>query len=258
MKIQKNYIILFFILVILLSVFIYYGNYNKPYIPLNIFMTYSNPPPPEFKKNMEEIAKNNPEFQVYFFDNDLRREFIERNFDIDVLKSHDKLIPGAYKADLFRYCILYKYGGIYMDIKMKLFNDYKLIKLTDKEYFVRDIEESGGGVANAVIVSNSGNPILKKAIDEIVLNVKNEFYGTSQLEPTGPLLFRKILSEEELSKIELKLIKRENGDHHIVKGEEIIFFIDKDLVKIVKTDSVISNYMAFWSSKNMYDKNIIF
>ena len=69
----------------------------------------------------------------------MRREFISKYFNKDVLEAYDTLLPGAYKADLWRYCILYKMGGIYMDIKYTLSNNtYKLINLTDKEYYVRD------------------------------------------------------------------------------------------------------------------------
>lgn len=33
-----------------------------------------------------------------------------------VLEIYDKLIPKAYKADLFRYSVVYVYGGCYVDI----------------------------------------------------------------------------------------------------------------------------------------------
>lgn len=33
-----------------------------------------------------------------------------------VLKCYDKLIPNAYKADLWRYSVVYTYGGCYIDI----------------------------------------------------------------------------------------------------------------------------------------------
>lgn len=33
-----------------------------------------------------------------------------------ILKAYKKLIPNAFKADLFRYCVMYLYGGCYVDI----------------------------------------------------------------------------------------------------------------------------------------------
>ena len=54
------------------------------------------------------------------------REFIKNNFDLDILNAYDILKPGAFKADLWRCCILYIYGGIYLDIKYGCFAGFKL------------------------------------------------------------------------------------------------------------------------------------
>ena len=43
-------------------------------------------------------------------------------------------------------------GGIYLDIKYECVGDFNLTQLTDSEYFVRDIETSGGGVYNGFMV----------------------------------------------------------------------------------------------------------
>jgi hypothetical protein len=45
------------------------------------------------------------------------REFIKNEYPPDVLMAYDRLIPTAFKADLWRYCVLYKYGGVYLDVK---------------------------------------------------------------------------------------------------------------------------------------------
>ena len=57
---------------------------------------------------------------VYYLYNDADcRAFIRSAFPPDVVAAYDRLIPTAFKADLWRYCILYKYGGVYLDIKYK-------------------------------------------------------------------------------------------------------------------------------------------
>ena len=53
----------------------------------------------------------------YLFNDADCRAFIAREFPDDVLYAYDRLIPTAFKADLWRYCVLYKYGGVYLDIK---------------------------------------------------------------------------------------------------------------------------------------------
>ena len=69
------------------------------------------------KENAEILQEQNPEFKYYLYDDDMCKEFIKDNFDDEILYTFNKLKPGAYKADLWRYCILYIKGGIYLDIK---------------------------------------------------------------------------------------------------------------------------------------------
>ena len=57
---------------------------------------------------------------VYYLYNDADcRAFIQSAFPPDVVAAYDRLIPTAFKADLWRYCVLYKFGGVYLDIKYR-------------------------------------------------------------------------------------------------------------------------------------------
>ena len=53
------------------------------------------------------------------------RDFIAKHFSEEVVYTFDKLKPGAYKADLWRYCVMYITGGIYLDIKMCPVNGFR-------------------------------------------------------------------------------------------------------------------------------------
>ena len=52
----------------------------------------------------------------YLFHDAECRAFISREFPDDVLYAYDHLIPTAFKADLWRYCVLYKYGGVFLAV----------------------------------------------------------------------------------------------------------------------------------------------
>ena len=54
----------------------------------------------------------------YLFHDAACRDFIAQEYPPDVLIAYDRLIPTAFKADLWRYCVLYKYGGVYLDAKL--------------------------------------------------------------------------------------------------------------------------------------------
>jgi mannosyltransferase OCH1-like enzyme len=178
------------------------SHYNN-IIPLNIFQTWhSKNLPPIMAKNVEFIKQSNPAFNHMLFDDNDCREFIKNNFNGDVLNAFDTLIPGAYKADLWRYCVLYINGGIYIDIKYIPINGFKFISLTEKEHWILDIDNNG--IYNALIVAKPGNAILLQAINNIVANVKNRYYGNSCLEPTGPLLLAKFFSTEQKQSFDMK------------------------------------------------------
>ena len=179
-------------------------------IPLKIYQTWYTKELPELlQKNIELLKEQNPEFTFYLFDDNDCYEFIKNYFDNSVIDAFNKIIPGAYKADLFRYCILYIYGGIYLDIKYYGINGFKFITLTGKEYLVQDLPISGDGIYNALMICKPGNKLLWKAIQNIVENVSTLFYGISTLEPTGPLLLKNIINTTDDKDIEIELIHRE-------------------------------------------------
>jgi mannosyltransferase OCH1-like enzyme len=171
-------------------------------IPLNIYQTWHTKNlPQDMNDCVELLKKQNPEFKHHLYDDNQCRQFIKSNFNSDILNAYDTLVPGAYKADLWRCCILYIFGGIYLDIKYQCANGFKLIELTEKEYFVRDRPEHA--VYNALIVVLPKNEILLKCIHQIVDNVKNNFYGACPLEPTGPKLVGTFFSRSEIKNMEL-------------------------------------------------------
>ena len=205
-----------------------------------------------------ETIKLNPGFKINYYSDKDSRDFIKNNFESEILLTYDKLIPGAYKADLFRYCILYKNGGIYSDLTQRFtipFN--KLIDLEkDNLYLVKDIEHykiNGDGYSKGIqisfMASRPGNEIFLKAVKQIVKNVNDKFYGDNPLHPTGPTLFYNILQDY---KGEYKMELKETGKNKIVnsKGETVI------ISKINNHQSVIlrnrDHYTTLWRNRRIY------
>ena len=181
--------------------------YKSDTIPLNVFHTYETQLNSYIAKSYEKLKLQNQEFNFYFYDDSMRREFIKDNFEKDVVDAYDSLLPGAFKADLWRYCILYKKGGIYMDIKFTLSDNskYKLIDLIDREYYVRDSFELDKGrkltkyegefIAQGFLVSKKNNKIMLKCIEKIVSNCKNKDISEGLLGVTGPALIAQVIHD---------------------------------------------------------------
>jgi mannosyltransferase OCH1-like enzyme len=227
----------------------------KPYeIPSNIFTCWHTKNlPPKMNKTISQIKEENPEFNIYVFDNNDCRNMIEKYFIKSVLNAYDSLNADAYKSDLWRYCVLYLYGGIYQDIKFKPINNFKYKKLTDKEYFAKDRDEGGKGILNGFIVCKKNNKILEKAIKQIIENVKNKYYGKSSLEPTGPLLLKNFFSEDTIDNLEMKLIGDINNisDMTIVKKDSKILKM-YDGYRDEQKQFGTKHYGLLWSSGNSY------
>jgi mannosyltransferase OCH1-like enzyme len=76
-----------------------------------------------FYQNAKSFIDLNPEYQYEFYDDERVKRFIE-NFDCTefsfnrdtLIKAYNDIKPGAGKADIFRYLIIYEYGGVYVDI----------------------------------------------------------------------------------------------------------------------------------------------
>lgn len=194
--------------------------------------------PPLMKKNYEMIVRNNPEIQVHLYDANECRAFIKLHFDQSVVNAYDTLVPCSYKSDLWRYCVLHTNGGIYMDIKYKLMNDFRFIELTDKEYFVRDAVPTN--VYTALIVTMPGNPILLQCIHQIVENVKTKYYGTCSLTPTGPALLGSFFTIKE---------KKDMVLHHDHKDTINKFYI------VFQNRIILEFYENYREEQVMYQKN---
>ena len=97
-------------------------------VPLKIFQTWFTKDLTEKMRNtVEELKNNNPEFEHFLFDDKDCEEFIHSHFNEKVVNAFRRLIPCAYKADLWRYCVMYIHGGIYLDIKLRCVNGFKFI-----------------------------------------------------------------------------------------------------------------------------------
>lgn len=164
---------------------------NVPTVIYNSW--HSNMVPPKMKENIDTLLEMNPDFDYYLFSDETSATYINYNFPREVLDAFNTLKPGAYKSDLWRYCILYKDGGVYLDIKYKTIEPLRNIINRTPELYVKDYDNaSSDGTKcfyNGVMISPPKNMIFKHCINEIVNNCKLKLYRANSLDVTGPCLF---------------------------------------------------------------------
>ena len=137
---------------------------------------------PQMVNAMNTWKDKNPGWNYQLFDNNDCIKFIKKYFNTDTLKAFNDLIPGAFKADLFRYCYLYIKGGVYSDIdNICLVPLNSFLRDDDTFVSVRDRVIDGQDlIYNAFIATQKNHPVLRKAIDLTVYNVLNKIYPNTR------------------------------------------------------------------------------
>lgn len=231
-----------------------------------IWINDTNEIPPLIKKNFDNIKKNNPNIICHIYNNQDCINFLKEYCDKQLLDAYHKLVPKAYKSDLIRYCILYKYGGIYLDTKMKLADNIKLESFLDKEYFVRDTKFSNKGIYNAFMVCKKERKELLTCINTILSNIKSNYYGKTSLCPTGPTMLFYIFNKNTEINCELLFDDIDNDDDNIVRDYLNDIYNDddnniiRDYLNKVYKENINNNIVTvdvfnYFKKKSIYYKN---
>jgi mannosyltransferase OCH1-like enzyme len=169
---------------------------------LNIFQIYiqdcdGDDLPTGIQQCISTIMVNKSENSHYLLGNEALREIIKSNLGSEVILAYDSLVPYTYKSDLGRHCLLYLFGGWYFDSTVT--TSKPIPTNIDASLVVfKDAPNPGmpsWDLSTAVIYGKKGHKVFELMIQKIIFNVKNNYYGTSPLSPTGPTLFGKCLAE---------------------------------------------------------------
>ena len=252
-----------FILLILTICFVLYSRKTESFIdseiPLKIFQTWNTKVLPiHMKKNCKRLQKQNPQFEYFLFDDKDCLDFIQENFDDAIVDAFNRLVPGAYKADLWRYCVLYIHGGIYLDMKMRCVGDFRLIELTKQEHYVKDRITSGFmprhyGIYNAVMIQKPKNPLMMDCIKQIVKNVNTQEYGFGCLYPTGPGLLGMLYEKKRrvYNLPDIDLIHEEYKEAISYKGRIIMeHYTEYRKEQLIHQNEL--HYSVLWEKNSIY------
>eukprot|EP00038_Savillea_parva_P022953 m.39159 g.39159 ORF g.39159 m.39159 type:complete len:926 (-) comp5763_c0_seq1:190-2967(-) len=137
---------------------------------------------------LEDALRDRYTFHYY---NDTEASEYMRTRCPDYADAYDCVLPGAYKSDIFRYCVLLNDGGIYLDNDLVL-----LVKPEDiynetcpGVYVLPEYALNSGldvRIWTGMIISSSKEPIWQCMLDEININVDNHYYGGNPVDVTGP------------------------------------------------------------------------
>ena len=232
-------------------------------IPKKIFQTWEiNDIDPEFQKIIDIWKTKNPDYKYKFFNKDDRKNFIKDNFDISVLNAYNKIIPGAFKCDLWRYCVLYIEGGVYVDIDTYCMGKLDNFIGKNDEFVVPidlnvKIDEGQHNLACGFIASIPKSEILLKAINQIVYNVEHNIIPKSILDFCGPgMLGRSVNKYMKRSETESFIGKEGQYKHNCIWINFLKFDKKNEYIKNVNGDILFQNKNKNPKLVSLYENEI--
>jgi NTP pyrophosphatase (non-canonical NTP hydrolase) len=155
-----------------------------------IFQFWHDPNPPAYiQEFMDSWIANCPEFVHRLFDDATASELIRQNFGERHLNAYLSCRLPAMRSDLFRLCVLYLYGGVYVDADQSCrASIYSLYQSCGRGcLFVRlFLPLAMIFIPNGfMIVKRAMDPLLGKALDVAVENIEKRI-SNNVYEITGP------------------------------------------------------------------------
>eukprot|EP00804_Cyclotella_cryptica_P010542 CCRYP_016320-RA/>CCRYP_016320-RA protein AED:0.34 eAED:0.34 QI:105/1/1/1/1/1/2/310/906 len=122
-------------------------------------------------------------WEYRFYTDATARKYIEANYPRRFVTVFDSLVPGAYKADFFRYLVLYKDGGIYVDVDVMLNTNLDSFITPDIAFFapidaVGSYADEHFCIWNGFLGSAPASPILTNVIEWMVnmVSIRGDMY----------------------------------------------------------------------------------
>lgn len=190
-------------------------------IPRLIHQIYlSGIPPQVLLDNIAALKAANPAWLHFLYDESTALEFIKAHYDRRTLHAFLKIDPryGAARADYLRHLIIYRMGGVYLDIKsyaerplddiIKPDDTYLLSQWTDNRIgdahegfgLHRDLKHVAGGEYQTFhIIAAPEHPFSAAAIERITRNILryrpwNSVGRNGVLRTTGPIAYTRAIA----------------------------------------------------------------
>jgi len=164
------------------------------YFPKTIYQTwYTKQLPYGIQSTVNDMMEMNPNYKHRLFDDDDMIEFIDACYSKRVLDCFNKLAIGAAKADLWRYLILFRYGGVYLDMDSVIISNLDTL-IGEDSCSIISRERNYGLFTQWCLMFMPESPILRECIKKCFYNIdSNQMMDITEL--TGPVLYSKVIEE---------------------------------------------------------------
>lgn len=196
-------------------------------IPKIIHQTFKSAELPFLTRwHITRFRKKNPEYRYEFYDDQRIDDFLLKEFGAEILSLYKRINIGAAKADFFRYAVLYKKGGVYVDIDSGIKGKLDSFILHD-DVAVITKEGDPDLFAQWALVYAAGHPFLKQTIALVLENIRLNKYPHDVHRMTGPSAYTEAirLSLQNDPEIKYRELGTDYQGHLIVKYKLGKFFL---------------------------------
>jgi inositol phosphorylceramide mannosyltransferase catalytic subunit len=185
-------------------------------IPRIIHQTFrSHDLPEELRANVAAIEAMNPGWEHRLYDDAEIEAFIRESYGNEILGYYHRIDPryGAARADLFRYLLLYRVGGVYLDIKSTTVRPLDETLRPDDLYLLSHWRNHAGGPRAGWgmhaelaatgrgeyqqwhVICAAGHPFLKAVIERVLRNIdayrpwREKLGQHATVRVTGPIAY---------------------------------------------------------------------
>jgi mannosyltransferase OCH1-like enzyme len=229
-------------------------------IPKIIHQTWKNEDTPvEFRKMAYSWVEKHTDWSYVFWTDEMNRQFIKENFPF-FLKIYDAYISNIQRVDAVRYFVLFKYGGMFIDLDFECLQNITSIIKDAECVFGKEPDEHCLIHNKSIIVSNAfmatvpGHDFFDVICSEIAHGNEHvtDHPNDRILETTGPFLLSRLYMNYErkenvkildasciypLSKEELVKYQNDNTGH-------------RELAEKLKKAYAVHHYAGTWWKTN--------
>jgi len=206
-------------------------------IPKIIWQTYKHPYD-ELEQYMKDATKSwidlNPEYDYRYMSDIDAAIFVKENFGEEWFNIFVNVPLGVMRGDIWRYMIIYKYGGVYTDLDTLCLKPINTWMKDDYDMII--CPENDVHLCQWTFAAVPGHPVIKSVLDEIKKGFKNPNYEEEHYvhKLTGPAVWTKGIRNAinipeytrltEMDKVQLSLPKAKEYKLYCYGSEEWLIF----------------------------------
>ena len=154
--------------------------------------------PDKWKGSPKSIKKYMPDWKYVFMTDEDNRNFVRKHFP-DFLPYYDKFPHNIQRVDAVRYCYLYVYGGIYMDLDFEVKHSLDSLFTSDVDVYLVSSSNVGSYLTNSFMASKPKCKLWLEVIEAMKRKLPLLYMGkhVEVMNSTGPIMLTHVVKNSK-------------------------------------------------------------